>query len=114
VLLVEFLLPVSLLYLANSNSHLAKLTRTCWIALALFFHIACYLVIGPNFLRQVPLLLMLLYGVWHPTVGAAKEVIQPEQRIAWRWRVGYATFLLLLFLCMQVWSDISHIVGATP
>ena len=89
-------------------------TFTGWIALAIFFHIATYLVVGPNFVRQVPLLLMLLHGVWHPTIGAAKEVIEPEQRIAWRWRVGYATALLLLFLCAQVWSDISHIVGATP
>jgi len=112
--LVEFLLPVSLLFLAGSSSDFALWLRSSWILLATFFHIATIVVIGPNFARQLPLLMMLLHACWHPVRSSDAESIEPGQMKSWRCRVGFATVLLALWMCNQLWSDIDHLRGATP
>ncbi|CAE7208250.1 VWA3A [Symbiodinium sp. CCMP2456] len=114
VLLVEFLLPLSVLFLASSSSDLACWLRTGWILLTTFFHIATIVIVGPNFARQLPLLMMLLHGVWHPVRSTDAEAIDPEQMTSWARRVSFATALLVLWMCNALWSDFDHIFGATP
>ncbi|CAE7618228.1 VWA3A [Symbiodinium sp. CCMP2592] len=114
VLLVEFLLPLAVLFLASSSSDLACWLRTCWILLATFFHITTIVIVGPNFARQLPLLMMLLHGVWHPIRSTDAEAIEPEQMSSWARRVSFATALLVLWMCNELWSDFDHIFGATP
>ncbi|CAE7618316.1 unnamed protein product [Symbiodinium sp. CCMP2592] len=116
VLSAEFLLPVLVLYTASSSTDFSRWLRTCWILLVALFHVVCWALVGPNFVRQTALLMLSCYSVWlwHPTNGADKEVIDVSQTRAWLCRVGYAVVLMMLWLCNQLWSDIDHIRGATP
>lgn len=114
VVLVEFSLPLSVVFLAGSSSDLACWLRTCWILLTTFFHITTIVIVGPNFARQLPLLMMLLHGVWHPVRRFDAEAIEPEQMSSWTRRVIFATALLVLWMCNELWSDFDHIFGATP
>jgi len=114
VLSAEFLLPVWVLYTASSSTSFSRLLRTCWILLVALFHVVCWALVGPNFVRQIALLVLSCYSVWHPSDSAVKEIIEVSQTRAWSCRVGYAVVLMMLWLCNQLWSDIDHIRGATP
>ncbi|CAE7657302.1 unnamed protein product [Symbiodinium sp. CCMP2456] len=114
VLSAEFLLPVLVLCTASSSTNFSRWLRTCWILLVALFHVVCLTLVGPNFVRQIALLALSYYSVWHPTDSADKEVIEMSETRVWLCRVGYAVVLLMLWLCNQLWSDIDHIRGATP
>ena len=80
-----------------------------WILLVALFHVVCWALVGPNFVRQIALLVLSCYSVWHPSDSAVKEIIEVSQTRAWSCRVGYAVVLMMLWLCNQLWSDIDHI-----
>lgn len=113
VLSAEFWLPVLVLYTASSSTNFSRWLRTCWILLVALFHVVCWALVGPNFVRQIALLMLSSYSVWHPTDSTDKDVIEGSHTRAWLCRVGYAVVLLMLWLCNQLWSDIDHIRGAT-
>ncbi|OLP77204.1 hypothetical protein AK812_SmicGene42763 [Symbiodinium microadriaticum] len=113
VLSAEFWLPVLVLYTASSSTNFSRWLRTCWILLVALFHVVCWALVGPNFVRQIALLMLSSYSVWHPTDSTDKDVIEGSHTRAWLYRVGYAVVLLMLWLCNQLWSDIDHIRGAT-
>ena len=80
-----------------------------WTLLVALFHVVCWALVGPNFVRQIALLMLSSYSVWHPTDSTDKDVIEGSHTRAWLCRVGYAVVLLMLWLCNQLWSDIDHI-----
>ncbi|CAE7895612.1 unnamed protein product [Symbiodinium necroappetens] len=115
-MLVEFVGPLLVLAVAGEPcSKLAFWSVTAWSCLVLCFLLGAWLFLSPNFIRQVPLTIMILYGLW---VSERSEGHRGESQgisISMCYcRVVLAMVLFSGWFAVQVWSDLAHLTGATP
>ncbi|CAE7271940.1 unnamed protein product [Symbiodinium necroappetens] len=116
-MLVEFVGPLLVLSIDAGKpcSKVARWTLTIWSSLVLGFLLGAYVFFGPNFIRQVPLTIMILHGLWR-TDGSESQ--HPEAQgappLVYYCRVILAMVLLSSWFAVEMWSDLAHLTGATP
>ena len=114
-MLVEFAGPLLILSIdvGKPCSKVMRWTITIWSSLVLGFLLGAYVFFSPNFIRQVPLTIMILHGLW-----CSEESQRPEAQGApasvYHCRVILAMLLLSSWFAVEMWSDLAHLTGATP
>eukprot|EP00439_Symbiodinium_sp_Y106_P003430 s2600_g1.t1 len=84
--------------------------RSC---LLLGFTLGVFVFLGPNFIRQVPLTIMVLYGLWC-TVGSERQRSEAQEALplVYHYWVILAMLVLSSFFAVEMWSDLAHFTGA--
>ncbi|CAE7618299.1 unnamed protein product [Symbiodinium sp. CCMP2592] len=116
-MLVEFVGPLLVLSInvGKPCSKVAQWTLTVWSCFVLGFLAGAFVFLSPNFVRQVPLTILILHGLWCPDGSESQRPDAQDARpLAYHCRVILAMLLLSSWFAVQVWSDISHLTGATP
>ncbi|CAE7244069.1 unnamed protein product [Symbiodinium microadriaticum] len=114
-MLVEFVGPLLVLAVAGEPcSKLAFWSVTAWSCLVLCFLLGAWLFLAPNFIRQVPLTIMILYGLVSERSEGHRGESQGISISMCYCRVVLAMVLFSGWFAVQVWSDLAHLTGATP
>ena len=116
-MLVEFVGPLLVLSIdvRKPCSKLAQWALTTWSSLVPCFVLEAFVFLSPNFVRQVPLAIMILHGLW---CSDGSESQRPDAQdappVVYRCSVILAMLLLSSWFAVEMWSDIAHLTGATP
>ena len=116
-MLVEFVGPLLVLSIDAEKpySKVARWALTVWSCFVLGFLVGAFVFLSPNFVRQVPLTIMILHGLW---CSDGSESQRPDAQdappVVYRCRVILAMLLLSSWLAVEMWSDIAHLTSATP
>ncbi|CAE7618251.1 unnamed protein product [Symbiodinium sp. CCMP2592] len=115
-MLVEFVGPLLVLSIdvGKPCSKVARWTLTIWSSLVLGFLLGAYVFFGPNFVRQVPLTIMLLHGLWCSDAESPRPEAQEAPPLVYHCRAILAMLLLSSWFAVEIWSDLAHLTGATP
>ena len=114
-LAVEFVLPVIAIVSLNQGP-LSSLVRLLFIVGAMSFHVAVFFTMGPNFMRQMVLLVLAsnpLRCFGESEKGDAREMLLVAS-IGDRLRGIYGILILALWYGTQLWSDFDHLMGRIP
>mmetsp|Transcript_89077 Transcript_89077/g.212683 ORF Transcript_89077/g.212683 Transcript_89077/m.212683 type:complete len:549 (+) Transcript_89077:66-1712(+) len=115
-MLVEFVGPLLVLSIDGKPcSKVARWALTVWSCLVLGFLVGAFVFLSPNFVRQVPLTIMILHGLW---CSDGSESQRPDAQdappLVYHCRVILAMLLLSSWFAVEMWSDLAHLTGATP
>ena len=88
VVVLELVLPVAILCTASSTSNRVRQLQTCFILLAIAYHVASEVIMDVNFVRTILLQMVALHAVWQPA-HSKEEAIDPAQRTSWLCRAGF-------------------------
>ena len=114
-LVVEFVLPL-LCMMTTNQGIMSSFIRLLFFFSAISFHLGVFLTMGPNFMRQVVLILLAcnpLY-IFRCESGASSErfVTLPTYGDHLRGALGFA--ILVAWYATQMWSDLDHLAGRLP
>ena len=115
-LMLEFVLPLMVLFSAGCRSKGWSLARWSQISLCCFaivFHCGVFAVVQPNFVRQLALSAMIVVAAFNDDSETDEGEMGPPPR-SYQYRMVFAMVLLAAWLGNQMWSDLDHIRGATP
>jgi len=114
-LVVEFILPL-LCMMTTNQGIMSSFIRLLFFFSAISFHLGVFLTMGPNFMRQVVLIILAcnpLY-IFRCESGASSErfVTLPTYGDRFRGALGFA--ILVAWYATQMWSDLDHLAGRLP
>ncbi|CAJ1390972.1 unnamed protein product [Effrenium voratum] len=112
-LIVELVLPLLAMLSANEGPTQAAV-RLIFCLAAISFHVTVYLVMGPNFLLQIPLLIFANNPLYLLTASERSE--KPREvapSLGDRFRGVYAMVILILWYRAELMSDVAHLTGET-
>ena len=114
-LLVEFILPL-LCMMTTNQGIMSSFIRLLFFFSAISFHLGVFLTMGPNFMRQVVLIILAcnpLY-IFRCESGTSSErfVTLPTYGDRLRGALGFA--ILVAWYATQMWSDLDHLAGRLP
>ncbi|CAE7618334.1 unnamed protein product [Symbiodinium sp. CCMP2592] len=117
-MLVEFVGPLLVLAIdvGKPCSKVVRWTLTLWSSLVVCFVLGTFAFLSPNFVRHLPLAMLMLHGLW--CSDGSESQVRPDAHgappLVYHCRVILAMLMLTPWFAVELWSDLAHLTGATP